>query len=140
VVSAVPETAAASRIRGVRSARLHRLHGGVVTAFPAQTSLLQQFQSSSPISGGNAAFIEGLYEAWLVDPSAVGADWRAYFEALKGREAGDRPHSDAIARIEAAQRRGARATPVAPGAGEAISQKQAGVLKLVTAYRSRGHL
>ncbi|HEU4663136.1 MAG TPA: 2-oxoglutarate dehydrogenase E1 component, partial [Dokdonella sp.] len=112
-----------------------------MSANPSQPSLLQQFQASSPISGGNAAFVEDLYEAWLADPASVGASWQAYFASLKGREAGDLPHSAAIARIEAAQKLGPRATALAPVAGgDAPSQKQAGVLKLVTAYRSRGHL
>ncbi|MET0226705.1 MAG: 2-oxoglutarate dehydrogenase E1 component [Dokdonella sp.] len=107
-----------------------------------QPSLLQQFQASSPISGGNAAFIEDLYEQYLADPAAVASDWRSYFDALKGREAGDVPHSAAIARIGQAQKRNGHAyagVAAKPG-DEAQSQKQAGVLKLVTAYRSRGHL
>ncbi|HOV58054.1 MAG TPA: 2-oxoglutarate dehydrogenase E1 component [Rhodanobacteraceae bacterium] len=105
-------------------------------------NLLQQFRETSQLSGGNAAFIEDLYEAWLRDPTAVGAQWHAYFDAFKGRAAGDTPHSDAIARIEAAQKRNGRgqAGAAAPAASDAVSQKQAAVLKLVTAYRSRGHL
>ncbi|MEO7065219.1 MAG: 2-oxoglutarate dehydrogenase E1 component [Dokdonella sp.] len=104
-------------------------------------SLLEQFQQSSPLSGGNAAFVEDLYENYLADPTSVAASWRAYFDALKGREAGDVPHSVVIARIEHAQKLGTRALaqPTA-GAGAVPSQTQAGVLKLVTAYRSRGHL
>ncbi|MEP7044798.1 MAG: 2-oxoglutarate dehydrogenase E1 component, partial [Dokdonella sp.] len=107
-----------------------------------QPSLLQQFQASSPISGGNAAFIEDLYEQYLADPATVAQSWRSYFDALKGREAGDVPHSAAIERIGQAQRLNGHAyAGVAPAAGsDAQSQKQAGVLKLVTAYRSRGHL
>ena len=106
-----------------------------------EPSLLQQFQSSSPFAAGNAAFIEDLYEQYLADPSSVAPGWRGWFDALKGREAGDQPHSAAIARIEAAQRQGTRERlPAAGGAAEALSQKQAGVLKLVTAFRSRGHL
>jgi len=104
-------------------------------------SLLQQFSDTSPFSGGNAAFIEDLYEAWLRDPNTVGAEWRTYFDGLQGR--GDKPHSEAIARIEAAQKLNGRGTVVvaaAPAASGEQSQKQAGVLKLVTAYRSRGHL
>jgi 2-oxoglutarate dehydrogenase E1 component len=105
------------------------------------TSLLQQFAASSQLSGGNAAFVDDLYEAFLRDPGSVPAEWRAYFETFKGREAGDTPHSDAIARIEQAQKINGHAlataaTPVA----DVHAQKQAGVLKLVTAYRSRGHL
>ena len=108
-----------------------------MSANPLQSSLLEQFQATSALSGGNAAFIEALYEDYLGDPAAVPAAWRGYFDALKGR-AGDVPHSAAIARIEAAQKQNGHARVQA--AVEAPSQKQAGVLKLVTAYRSRGHL
>ncbi|HEY0179487.1 MAG TPA: 2-oxoglutarate dehydrogenase E1 component, partial [Dokdonella sp.] len=106
-----------------------------------EPSLLQQFLASSPISGGNAAFIEDLYERYLRDPASVAPEWRGYFDTLKGREAGDVPHTDAIERIALAQRRNGHAsTAIAAPIGDAQSQKQAGVLKLVTAYRSRGHL
>ena len=106
-----------------------------------EPSLLQQFQSSSPFAAGNAAFIEGLYEQYLADPSSVTPEWRGWFDALKGREASDQPHSAAIARIEAAQQGRTRsAAPAAGGTDDAVSQKQGGVLKLVTAFRSRGHL
>ncbi len=102
------------------------------------TNLFQQFSQTSQLSGGNAAFIEGLYEQYLLDPNAVSPQWRQYFDRLKGREVGDVPHSAIIAQIELAQK--------SNGAGKAVvisdaqAQKQAAVLKLVTAYRSRGHL
>ncbi len=101
-------------------------------------NLLQEFQATSPFSGGNAAFIEELYEKYLLDPASVPPGWRSVFDSLKGREAGDIPHSIVIDRIEQAQRLNghAHAAPVS----DAQAQKQAGVLKLVTAYRSRGHL
>ncbi|MGH8041971.1 MAG: 2-oxoglutarate dehydrogenase E1 component [Rudaea sp.] len=104
-------------------------------------TLLQQFAASSQLSGSNAGFIEALYENWLRDPFTVMPEWRTYFDTFHGREAGDVPHADAIARIEAAQKlnghtRAALAAPVS----DAQAQKQAAVLKLVTAYRSRGHL
>ena len=104
-------------------------------------NLLQQFQASSPIAGGNAAFVEDLYEQYLTDPASVSAEWRSYFDTLKGREAGDVPHSAVIERIEKAQRLNGHAyAPIAAPMSDAQAQKQAGVLKLVTAYRSRGHL
>jgi 2-oxoglutarate dehydrogenase E1 component len=114
-----------------------RLHGVGVSA-----NLLEQFQASSPLSGGNAAFVEELYEKYLADPAVVAPEWRAYFDTLKGREAGDVAHSAVIERIELAQKRSGRtqAQPATTSGGEAPSQKQAGVLRLVTAYRSRGHL
>ncbi|HEX3897482.1 MAG TPA: 2-oxoglutarate dehydrogenase E1 component [Rudaea sp.] len=104
-------------------------------------NLLQQFSASSPLSGGNAAFIEDLYETYLRDPNGVAAEWRVYFDTFRGREAGDVPHSDAIERIENAQKLNGHAREIsAAPVGDAHAQKQAAVLKLVTAYRSRGHL
>jgi 2-oxoglutarate dehydrogenase E1 component len=104
-------------------------------------NLLQQFSESSQLSGGNAAFIEELYENYLRDANAVAPEWRKYFDTFRGREAGDVPHGDAILRIEQAQKLNGHAyAPLAVSAGDALAQKQAGVLKLVTAYRSRGHL
>jgi 2-oxoglutarate dehydrogenase E1 component len=104
------------------------------------TSLIQQFAASSQLSGGNAAFVEELYEAYLRDPASVAAEWRKYFDTFKGREQGDVPHSDAIARIEQAQKLNGHARAAAIPVTDTHAQKQAGVLKLVTAYRSRGHL
>jgi 2-oxoglutarate dehydrogenase E1 component len=105
-------------------------------------NLLQQFQASSPIAGGNAAFVEDLYEQYLADSASVSGEWRSYFDTLKGREAGDVPHSVVIERIEQAQRLNGHAyAPIAASpVSDAQAHKQAGVLKLVTAYRSRGHL
>jgi len=106
-------------------------------------NLLEQFAASSQLSGGNAGFIEDLYENYLRDANAVAPEWKKYFDTLRGREAGDVPHSDAIARIEQAQKLNghARAASVAAApVSDAQAQKQAAVLKLVTAYRARGHL
>ena len=104
-------------------------------------NLLKEFEATSPFSGGNAAFIEELYEKYLLDPASVAAGWRTVFDSLKGREAGDVPHSIVIERIENAQRLNGHAyAAIATPVSDAQANKQAGVLKLVTAYRSRGHL
>jgi len=100
----------------------------------------QQFQESSQL-GGNAAYVEQLYEDWLRDPGSVPAQWRGYFDGFEGR--GDVSHSDAIARIERAQKLNghARAALISTSPiDEAHARKQAGVLRMLTAYRSRGHL
>jgi len=101
------------------------------------TNLIREFLESSQLAGGNADYVESLYDAWLTDPASVSTQWSQYFASFKGREAGDVPHGDAIARIEAAQKqRHFAAAPV----DDAHARKQAGVLRLLTAYRSRGHL
>jgi 2-oxoglutarate dehydrogenase E1 component len=108
--------------------------GGDVT-----TNLIREFFESSQLAGGNADYVESLYDAWLADTSSVPAEWASYFETFKGRESGDVSHVAAIARIEAAQKQrhnGATAVPMS----DEHARKQAGVLRLLTAYRSRGHL
>ena len=107
----------------------------------ANPNLLQHFAQSSQLSGGNAAFIEGLYENYLHDTSSVSPEWKTYFDTFRGREAGDVPHSVVIAGIEEAQKRNRNVhAQAAVPASEQDAQKQANVLRLVTAYRSRGHL
>ena len=101
-------------------------------------SLLKQFAQSSQL-GANAAYIEGLYEQYLVSPDSVGPKWKAWFDGFKGREAGDVPHSvvmDAVAQAAKALRTSAPAAAT----GNVDSRPQGAVLKLITAYRSRGHL
>ena len=101
-------------------------------------SLLKQFAKSSQL-GANAAFIEDLYEQYLVDPDSVDANWKTWFDSFNGREAGDVPHSAVIAQVSAAARSARSGTATEVVDGEA-SRKQGAVLKLITAYRSRGHL
>jgi 2-oxoglutarate dehydrogenase E1 component len=101
-------------------------------------SLIKQFSQTSQLSGGNAGFIEDLYEQYLVDADSVGAEWKAYFDGFKGREAGDLPHSAVMAQVQQAARSAQRG--VGSGIDEEAAQKQTAFGKLVTAYRSRGHL
>ena len=45
-------------------------------------SIMQQFLRSSHLSGGNAAYIEDLYETYLHDPNGVPEQWRSFFDSL----------------------------------------------------------
>ncbi|MGN6513793.1 MAG: thiamine pyrophosphate-dependent enzyme, partial [Lysobacteraceae bacterium] len=99
-------------------------------------SLLKQFSRTSQL-GANAAYLEALYEQYLVAPDSVGPQWKRYFDELKGREAGDVPHSAVMAQVAAAGRQATRGAVAAAGTGDA---RERAVGKLITAYRSRGHL
>ena len=100
-------------------------------------SLLKQFAQSSQL-GANAAYIEDLYEQYLVAPDSVDPKWKPYFDGLKGREAGDVPHSAVIDQIAEAGRQAARGVvPASSGSGD---ERERHVGRLITAYRSRGHL
>ena len=103
------------------------------------SSLLQQFAQSSQLSGGNAAYIEELYESFLHDPASVGPTWRSYFESLKGKS-NDVPHGPIIASFARAAKLNGKGAVAAAPVDDAFAQRQAGVLRLLTAYRSRGHL
>ncbi len=106
-------------------------------------SLLKQFAQSSQL-GANAAYIEDLYEQYLVAPDGVGPNWRQYFDGLaaggkQDGDVGDIPHSLVIDRIAEAGRQAARG--VSSGTASTVGdERERAVGKLITAYRSRGHL
>jgi len=104
------------------------------------TNLIREFFESSQLAGGNADYVEALYDAWLSDPGSVPAEWNSYFQNFNGRASGDVSHTAAIARIEAAQKQRRGVVVSAGPVDDAHARKQAGVLRLLTAYRSRGHL
>lgn len=97
---------------------------------------LKQFAQSSQLAGGNASYIEDLYEQYLVSPDSVDPKWKTYFDGFKGREAGDIPHSAVIAHIADAARNAVK-SGTADAAGD---ERERNVGRLITAYRSRGHL
>src|SRR5690606_30731108 len=97
------------------------------------TSRLKQFAQTSQL-GANAAYLEDLYEQYLVAPESLDDGWRRYFDGLKGREAGDVPHSAVRAAIQEAARGAGRA------AATTSDERERHVGRLITAYRSRGHL
>ena len=47
------------------------------------TSLRERL-ASTPLSGGNAPYVEALYEQFLADPQSVESAWRDYFQHLQG--------------------------------------------------------
>jgi 2-oxoglutarate dehydrogenase E1 component len=100
-------------------------------------SLLKQLAQSSQL-GANADYIDGLYEQYLAAPESVSPQWKAYFDSFRGREAGDVPHSAIVESIARAARHATRQVPAAPQ--DAGDDRDRAVGKLVTAYRSRGHL
>ena len=49
---------------------------------------MKEFLGNSLLFGANAPFVEGLYEAYLEDPTSVSAEWRGYFDRHAHRGAG----------------------------------------------------
>ncbi len=105
---------------------------------------MEQFLSSSHFSGGNAAYIEGLYETYLHNPNGVPEEWSSFFDSLprtNGSITPDISHDTIIQHFELLGRRQARPTP-APGSGGIHlehERKQVKVVQLISSYRFRGH-
>ncbi|MGB6486988.1 MAG: thiamine pyrophosphate-dependent enzyme, partial [Steroidobacteraceae bacterium] len=94
----------------------------------------------TPLFGGNAAFLDALYERYLRDPASVEDTWRRYFESLpgpKGAERSQGPIEAALAERARQPRVAARAAS-APDAG--VNAKQAAVSRLIQIWTNRGHL
>ena len=47
-----------------------------------QQGSMELLWRTSHIHGGNATYVEDLYEAYLMDPNAVPGEWRSYFDTL----------------------------------------------------------
>jgi len=98
----------------------------------------QTLIETSAIQGGNAAYVEDLYERYLQDAEAVDPQWRAYFRSVQGSGAPDAPHAPVRARFE----RLARQRPtrvVSEGYDPRAAEKQSAVMRLINYYRVRGH-
>lgn len=101
---------------------------------------INQLFDSTLYFGGNAPFVEELYEQYLNDPTAVTSEWRDYFDRLAqmpGFVARDVAHAPVVAAFaELAKDGGFR--PAAPSSASTEYKKQSAVGQLVTAYRSLG--
>ncbi|HAS51467.1 MAG TPA: 2-oxoglutarate dehydrogenase E1 component [Gammaproteobacteria bacterium] len=104
------------------------------------STLIEQFRQSSPLFGGNAAFIEELYENFLSDPASVSDNWQQYFRSLQAQTAGGQDVAHGPIR-ESFSRLTSRPQAVVSGGvlGPAAAEKQASVLRIINAYRNRGH-
>ncbi|HKO89463.1 MAG TPA: 2-oxoglutarate dehydrogenase E1 component [Burkholderiales bacterium] len=105
--------------------------------------MLKQFLSNSYLFGGNAPFIEDLYEAYLDNPQSVSEEWRDYFDKMQmlpdagGENAKDVAHAPVVQAFAQRARQGLlRAAPAS--AELAVERKQVYVLLLIAAYRSMG--
>lgn len=107
-----------------------------------QESVMQRMWNSAHLSGGNAAYVEELYELYLHDPNAVPDEWRTYFQTLPtaGSAATDVSHSTIRDHFVLLAKNQRRAQPVSAGSvSSEHEKKQVEVLRLIQAYRVRGH-
>ncbi|WP_349743349.1 2-oxoglutarate dehydrogenase E1 component [Roseateles cavernae] len=105
--------------------------------------MMQQYRSNSYLFGGNAPYVEEMYEAYLDNPGSVPDNWRAYFDALQhvpatdgsdGRDVAHAPVIESFAQRAKANAFGNKAS----GAELAVARKQVHVQSLIAAYRNVG--
>ncbi len=109
-----------------------------------QASSMELLWKSSHIYGGNATYVEDLYEAYLMDPNAVPGEWRSYFDTLprvNGGKVQDVPHSTVRERFAQIGKMRVRteATVASDSQATEYERKQVRVIQLISAYRQRGH-
>ena len=93
----------------------------------------------TPLSGGNADYLDSLYEQYLRNPGSVDPRWREYFERLAPAVASEPSHS-AIREGIADRARQAPVALVAAEGQDANNAKQGAVSRLIQIWVNRGHL
>ena len=91
----------------------------------------------TPLFGGNADFLDTLYEQFLRDPVSVEEPWRRYFESLPGGSGAEQPRGPIEAQI-AARAKAPRTAAAAPARGADVRQEA--VSRLIQIWMNRGHL
>jgi 2-oxoglutarate dehydrogenase E1 component len=109
-----------------------------------QESSMERLWRTGHISGGNASYVEELYEQYLADPASVPDQWRSYFQTLprvEGTVNNDLSHSTIRDHFLLLAKNQARVTPVpASSVHSDFERKQFAVGELISGYRRRGHL
>lgn len=98
---------------------------------------LKKAWDSAYLSGGNMAYVDGLYEDYLADPQSVSDDWAHVFKHLPRVDgaSSDVSHRALREYFLTQANRPKQALIISSG-----SDKQAHVSELINAYRANGHL
>jgi 2-oxoglutarate dehydrogenase E1 component len=107
------------------------------------SSVYQAYQANTYLFGGNAPYVEEMYENYLAHPGSVPDSWRDYFDALQhvpavdGSNAKDVAHLPVInAFAERAKQGGTRVVVASADAG--MGRKTTAAQQLIAAYRNVG--
>jgi len=101
-------------------------------------------RNTGHLSGSNAAYVEDLYDQYLVNPDSIPLQWRTFFDSLSsdsGRSQVDVSHNA----IEHHFRELGKVSRFAPVISNDVvlnsehESKQVSVLLLISSYRVRGH-
>ncbi|MDP3249907.1 MAG: 2-oxoglutarate dehydrogenase E1 component [Polaromonas sp.] len=111
---------------------------------PAASSVYSAYQGNTYLFGGNAPYVEEMYENYLANPGSVADNWREYFDALQnvpavdGSNAKDVPHLPVVNAFAERAKQGQTRVVVASGADSEMGRKRTAVQQLIAAYRNVG--
>jgi 2-oxoglutarate dehydrogenase E1 component len=104
---------------------------------------MQQYNANSYLFGGNAPYVEELYESYLNNPGSVPDNWRAYFDSMQhvpavdGSSKPDVVHSSVIASFAERAKQGPIRT-VSASADAEMGRKRVAATQLIAAFRYLG--
>lgn len=106
---------------------------------------MESMWQSGHISGSNAAYVEALFEDYLVNPEGCPGAWRAYFDQLPkvdpSAASQDLSHATVRDHFLLLAKNQARVVPASASSISANHErKQFAVGELINGYRRRGHL
>ena len=108
------------------------------------SSVYSAYLGNTYLFGGNAPYVEELYENYLSNPGSVPDNWREYFDALQhvpavdGSNAKDVPHLPVVNAFAERAKQGQTKVVVASGADSEMGRKRTAVQQLIAAYRNVG--
>jgi 2-oxoglutarate dehydrogenase E1 component len=108
------------------------------------SAVYQTYQNNTHLFGGNAPYVEEMYENYLANPGSVPDSWRDYFDALQhvpavdGSTAKDVPHLPVINAFAERAKQGGTKVVMATGADSEMGRKRTSVQQLIAAYRNVG--
>ncbi len=110
---------------------------------PKVSSVYSAYSGNTYLFGGNAPYVEEMYENYLANPGSVLDTWREYFDALQhvaavdGTDAKDVPHLPVVNAFAERAKSGQTRVVVASADLE-MGRKRTAVQQLISAYRNVG--
>ena len=110
---------------------------------PSASSIYAAYNGNTYLFGGNAPYVEEMYENYLANPGSVLDTWREYFDALQnvaavdGTDAKDVPHLPVVNAFAERAKQGQTRVVVASADLE-MGRKRTAAQQLISAYRNVG--
>lgn len=110
---------------------------------PIKPDSLKELWENSTLAGGNASYLEQLYESYLHDKDSVSKEWKKYFDTLliytssTDSFQNDVSHEEIKEQFRHLEKQVTKSNKIQQA--NSTDEKQVKVLQLINAHRFRGH-